>query len=112
MATRERRSLLATSRSGSVPHALAACSTRTVRCSSTSSPSCATAPSSLLPPSLRPMALSPTVVWRITPELVLALDEHLGTPVDSYVNGTQTWLTESESHGVTLEWRLHPVAEY
>lgn len=58
------------------------------------------------------MSLSPTAVWHVSPDLVLALDERLGTPVDSYVNGTQTWLTESESGGVTLEWRLHPVAHY
>jgi hypothetical protein len=58
------------------------------------------------------VSLSPTAVWHVSPDLVLALDERLGTPVDSYVNGTQTWLTESESGGVTLEWRLHPVARY
>ncbi|MGQ0803078.1 MAG: hypothetical protein ACT4PI_04365 [Actinomycetota bacterium] len=53
-----------------------------------------------------------TAVWRIAPELVLVLDEHLGAPVDSYVNGSQTWLTEDGPGGVTLEWRLHPVAAY
>ncbi len=58
------------------------------------------------------MGLTPSAVWTISPELVLALDERLGTPVDSYVNGTQTWLTDSESGGVHLEWRLHPVAGY
>ena len=50
-----------------------------------------------------------TSVWTIGPELVLALDEHLGPPVDSYVNGSQTWLTEG---AITLEWRLHPVSGY
>ena len=35
-----------------------------------------------------------TTVWTISPELVLALDEQLGLPVDSYVNGSQTWLVE------------------
>ena len=50
-----------------------------------------------------------TSVWTIGPELVLALDEHLGLPVDSYVNGSQTWLTEG---AVALEWRLHPVSGY
>ena len=40
------------------------------------------------------------------------LDEHLGPPVDSYVNGTQTWLTDDGPGGATLEWRLHPVASY
>jgi hypothetical protein len=50
-------------------------------------------------------------VWRIRPELVLALAEQLGEPVDRYVNGSQTWFTESPG-GVALEWRLHPVAGY
>lgn len=51
-----------------------------------------------------------TAVWRIRPEVILALDEHLGPPVDSYVNGSQTWF--SEIAGTALEWRLHPVAGY
>jgi hypothetical protein len=51
-----------------------------------------------------------TAVWTISPELMLALDAQLGLPVDSYVNGSQTWLVEGEP--VTLEWRLHPVAAY
>jgi hypothetical protein len=51
-----------------------------------------------------------TAVWPISAELVLALDDHLGLPVDSYVNGSQTWLTEIDD--TTLEWRLHPVAGY
>jgi hypothetical protein len=51
-----------------------------------------------------------TAVWTISPTLVLALDAQLGLPVDSYVNGSQTWLVEGEP--VTLEWRLHPVAGY
>lgn len=49
-------------------------------------------------------------MWTISPELVLALDERLGLPVDSYVNGSQTWLVEDGP--ITLEWRLHPVAGY
>lgn len=53
-----------------------------------------------------------TAVWRLSPELVLALDEHFGPPVDSYVNGSQTWLLDNGPGGVTLEWRLHPVAAY
>jgi hypothetical protein len=57
------------------------------------------------------MARNAAAVWRITPALVLALDEHLGLPVDSYVNGTQTWLTEVDPD-TTLEWRMHPVAGY
>jgi hypothetical protein len=57
------------------------------------------------------MGRNASAVWRITPALVTALDEHLGLPVDSYVNGTQTWLTDL-GPDVTLEWRLHPVAGY
>jgi len=52
-----------------------------------------------------------TAIWRIRPELVLALAEQLGEPVDRYVNGSQTWFTETPG-GVALEWRLHPVAAY
>lgn len=51
-------------------------------------------------------------MWRFDPALVLALDEHLGPPVDSYVNGTQTWLTDDGPGEATLEWRLHPVPGY
>jgi hypothetical protein len=50
-----------------------------------------------------------TALWPITPELVDALDERLGAPVDSYVNGSQTWFTGDDE---ILEWRLHPVASY
>ena len=53
-----------------------------------------------------------SVVWRIAPELVLALDARLGAPLDSYVNGTQTWLTDDGPGATALEWRLHPVAAY
>jgi hypothetical protein len=49
-----------------------------------------------------------TAVWKTSPELLLALDEHLGPPVDSYVNGSQTWFTGE----TVLEWRLHPVAGF
>jgi hypothetical protein len=49
-----------------------------------------------------------TAVWRVSPELILAIDEHLGTPVDCYVNGSQTWFTGEP----VLEWRLHPIAGY
>jgi hypothetical protein len=52
-----------------------------------------------------------TTVWTISGALVLALEEQLGTPVDSYVNGSQTWLTPAAGD-VELEWRLHPVAGY
>ena len=58
------------------------------------------------------MSLSATCVWTLDAALVLALDAELGPPVDSYLNGTQTWLTENGPGGIALEWRLHPVAEY
>ncbi|HKY75711.1 MAG TPA: hypothetical protein VJS45_06210 [Acidimicrobiia bacterium] len=57
------------------------------------------------------MAQTATAVWRIRPELVLAMADRLGEPVDRYVNGSQTWFTEAVG-GVALEWRLHPVAGY
>ncbi len=56
------------------------------------------------------MPLVATAVWTIAPELVLALDAQLGPPVDSYLNGSQTWLADDGP--MTLEWRLHPVAGY
>jgi hypothetical protein len=57
-------------------------------------------------------ALVPTCVWRLTPELVVALDERFGEPVDAYVNGSQVWIRDDGPGGVTLEWRLHPVAGF
>lgn len=56
--------------------------------------------------------LVPTCVWRATPELLLALDDRFGEPVDTYVNGSQVWLRDDGPGGVALEWRLHPVAGY
>lgn len=56
--------------------------------------------------------LTPTCVWRATPALVVALDERFGEPVDAYVNGSQVWLRDDGPGGLTLEWRLHPVAGY
>ncbi|MDP8936141.1 MAG: hypothetical protein M3O23_00030 [Actinomycetota bacterium] len=56
--------------------------------------------------------LVPTCVWRATPELVLALDGRFGPPLDAYVNGSQVWLRDDGPGGVTLEWRLHPVAGF
>jgi hypothetical protein len=53
--------------------------------------------------------LIPTALWPVTPQLVSALDDRLGAPVDSYVNGAQTWFTGEDE---ILEWRLHPVASY
>ena len=58
------------------------------------------------------MARTPTCVWRTTKELLLALDERFGEPTDAYVNGSQTWLRDDGPGGVTLEWRLHPVAGF
>jgi hypothetical protein len=59
------------------------------------------------------MARVATTVWRISPELVAALDDRLGTPVDSYLNGSQTWLVDAPGlPDITLELRLHPVAGY
>ena len=40
----------------------------------------------------------------------MALDDRFGEPVDAYVNGSQVWLRDDGPGGVTLEWRLHPVA--
>jgi hypothetical protein len=58
------------------------------------------------------MARSATCVWRVDAGLVHALDAQLGPPVDSYVNGSQTWITDDGPGGIALEWRLHPVAGY
>jgi hypothetical protein len=54
----------------------------------------------------------PTCVWRVSPDLVVALDERFGEPVDAYVNGSQVWLRDDGPGATTLEWRLHPVAGY
>src|SRR5215217_7367360 len=54
----------------------------------------------------------PTCVWRVAPELVVALDERFGEPVDAYVNGAQVWLRDDGPGGATLEWRLHPTAGF
>lgn len=58
------------------------------------------------------MALIPTCVWRISDELVAALDERFGDPMDAYVNGSQTWLRDDGPGSVALEWRLHPVGGF
>lgn len=54
----------------------------------------------------------PCCVWRISTELIVALDGRFGEPVDAYVNGAQTWLREDGPGGAVLEWRLHPVAGF
>ena len=56
--------------------------------------------------------LTPTAVWRATPQLIVALDERFGEPVDAYVNGSQVWLREDGPGSAVIEWRLHPVANY
>jgi len=56
--------------------------------------------------------LTSTCVWRATPELIVALDDRFGEPVDTYVNGSQVWLREDGPGGLTVEWRLHPVPGY
>ena len=56
--------------------------------------------------------LTSTCVWRISDELVLALDDKFGEPTDAYVNGSQVWLRDEGPGDLTIEWRLHPVAGY
>src|SRR5579864_3688916 len=56
--------------------------------------------------------LTATSVWRATADVIVALDDRFGEPVDAYVNGSQVWLREDGPGGETLEWRLHPVAGY
>lgn len=56
--------------------------------------------------------LVPTCVWKASPELLVALDDRFGEPVDTYVNGSQVWLRDDGPGGETIEWRLHPVAGY
>ena len=56
--------------------------------------------------------LVPTALWRARPEVVIALDDLFGEPVDAYVNGSQVWLRDDGPGGVALEWRLHPVGGY
>lgn len=56
--------------------------------------------------------LTPACVWRISDELVAALDSRFGDPVDAYVNGSQTWLRDDGPGDLAIEWRLHPVAGY
>jgi hypothetical protein len=54
----------------------------------------------------------PCCVWRTTPEVLKALLDRLGDPVDSYVNGSQVWIDDDGPNGIGVEWRLHPVAGY
>jgi hypothetical protein len=65
------------------------------------------------PRSVRDVAtLVPACVWRLTPELIVALDRRFGEPTDAYVNGSQVWLRDDGPGEVTLEWRLHPVPSF
>ncbi len=63
-------------------------------------------------PHVAPPSSVPTCVWHISAALVVALDERFGQPMDAYVNGSQVWLREDGPGGITLEWRLHPVAGF
>jgi hypothetical protein len=56
------------------------------------------------------LILVPTCVWRISDDLLLRLDDALGEPTDTYVNGSQVWLRDLD--GTTIEWRLHPVPRF
>ena len=56
------------------------------------------------------MILIPTCVWRISNDLLLRLDDALGEPTDTFVNGSQVWLRDVD--GTTIEWRLHPVPRF
>lgn len=56
--------------------------------------------------------MTPSCVWRTSPDVILALDRRFGQPIDTYVNGSQVWLRPDGPNGITIEWRLHPVAGY
>ncbi len=53
-----------------------------------------------------------TALWTLTSQLIVALDETFGEPIDAYVNGSQVWLRPDAPNDVTIEYRLHPVAGY
>jgi hypothetical protein len=56
--------------------------------------------------------LVPTALWVASSALIVALDERLGEPIDTYVNGSQVWLRPDGPNGITLEYRLHPIGGY
>lgn len=58
------------------------------------------------------MATVATCVWRLRPELLQALQAELGTPDDSYANGSQVWLRADGPGGMPVEWRLHPRPDF
>lgn len=39
---------------------------------------------------------------------MLALDARLGAPVDTYADGSQSWMRDDGPGGLPLEWRMHP----
>ena len=45
-----------------------------------------------------------TALWWISPQVVTALDAQLGLPVDSYVNGSQTWFTGEDATAAHARW--------
>ena len=59
-----------------------------------------------------PSTSATTTLWTVTPSLILAIDAALGAPVDSYLNGSQVWLTPDGPNEAMLEWRLHPVGAF
>lgn len=56
--------------------------------------------------------LTATCAWVMTPELLCAVQDRLGAPVDAYDNGGQTWLRNDGPGGEPIEWRLHPRPEF
>ena len=56
--------------------------------------------------------MTPTCAYRVDAALLELLDRHLGPPLDSYVRGWQVWLEPNGPGGETLEWRLHPPAQF
>jgi hypothetical protein len=65
-----------------------------------------------MPAPQQPPPLVATALWTISSELIVALDELLGEPIDSYVNGSQVWLRPDGPDDVTIEYRLHPIGGY
>jgi hypothetical protein len=57
-------------------------------------------------------AHSATCVWRLRPEVLVALHVCFGAPADTYGNGSQTWLRSDGPGGTPMEWRLHPRADF
>jgi hypothetical protein len=53
-----------------------------------------------------------TALWLVSSDLIVALDERFGEPIDSYVNGSQVWLRADGPGGITIEYRLHPIGGY